>query len=134
MDMLTPASIVGISMALFGIPLLAAGAALALLGLVAWVGVARSGDGAARLCTSRFPALAVGAVVGLGMAVAVLAATQSTLGSLNGVLDWVVFLAPVLGAAVGGALVSWPVFALLRPASGRCAEKPAVDGNGLRHV
>jgi hypothetical protein len=134
MDMLTPAGILGISMALFGLPLLAAGGAVALLGLLAWVGVARSGDGKGRLCASRLPALAVGAVVGLGMAVAVLAATQSTLGSLNGVLDWGVFLAPVLGAAVGAALLSWPVFALLRPASGRPAQKPAVEGDRLRHV
>jgi phosphate/sulfate permease len=134
MDMLTPAGIVGISLALFGLPLIAAAGALALLGLLAWIGVARAEDGKARLCAARVPSLVVGAVVGLGMAVALMAATQSTLASLNGVLDWAVFLAPVLGAAIGASLVSWPVFALLRPASARPAEKPAVEGDRLRHV
>ena len=121
MDMLTPAGIVGISLALFGVPLLAAGGAVALFGLLAWIGVARAAGGRARLCAARLPALAAGAVVGLGFAVALLAATQSAPGSLNGVVDWAVFLAPVLGAAVGAALVAWPVFALLRPASGGAA-------------
>jgi hypothetical protein len=117
MDMLTPAGVVGISLALFGLPLLLAGGAVALLGLLAWIGIARAEGGRARLCAVRLPALAVGAVVALGMAVALLAATQSSLASLNGVLDWVVFLAPVLGAGIGAALVAWPVLALLRRAS-----------------
>lgn len=134
MDMLTPAGIVGISMALFGLPLLAAGGAVVLLGLLAWIGVARAAEGKARLCAARVPALVTGLVVGLGMLAAELVATQSGLGSLNGVLDWAVFLMPGIGAAVGAALLSWPVFALLRPASGRGAQKPAVEGHGLRHV
>lgn len=134
MDMLTPAGIVGISLALFGLPLLVAGGAVALLGLLAWIGVARAEGGRARLCAARLPALLVGALVGLGMAFGLMAATQSTLASLNGLLDWVVFLAPVLGAAIGAALVAWPVFALLRPASGGAAQKPAVEGDRLRHV
>jgi hypothetical protein len=134
MDMLTPAGILGISMALFGLPLLAAGGAVVLLGLLAWIGAVRAEQAKARLCASRLPALTVGLVIGLGMAVALLAATQSAFGSLNGALDWAVFLAPVLGAGVGAALLSWPVFALLRPASGRDAQKPAVEGDRLRHV
>ncbi|MCS6933061.1 MAG: hypothetical protein NZM27_12730 [Acetobacteraceae bacterium] len=134
MDMLTPAGILGISLALFGLPLIAAGGAVALAGLIAWIGIARAEGGRARLCAARLPAVAIGAVVGVGMAVALLAATQSGLSSLNGVLDWVVFLAPAAGAGVGAALVAWPVLALLRPASGRPAQQPAVEGDGLRHV
>lgn len=134
MDMLTPAGIVGISLALFGVPLLVAGGAVALLGLLAWIGIARAEGGRARLCATRLPALLVGALVGLGFAVALMVATQSGPASLNGVLDWAAFLAPVLGAAVGAALVAWPVLALLRRASGGAAQKPAVEGDRLRHV
>jgi hypothetical protein len=126
MDMLTPAGVVGISLALFGLPLLAVGGGLALVGLLCWVGVARASDGKARLGAARLPALLVGAAVGLGMLAAELMATQSSLGSLNGALDWGVFLAPGVAAVAGAALVAWPLLALLRPASGRAAEKAAV--------
>lgn len=134
MDMLTPAGIVGISLHLFGLPLIGAGAVAVLVGLLAWLGIARAEGGRARLCAARLPALAVGLVVGAGMLAALLGATQSSFTSLNGVIDWVVFLTPAVVAAVGAALLVWPLLALLRRPSGGAGQQTAVEADRLRHV
>jgi hypothetical protein len=134
MDMLTPAGIVGISLHLFGLPLIGAGAVAVLVGLLAWIGIARAEGARARLCATRLPALVVGLVVGAGMLAALLVATQSSFASLNGMLDWVVFLTPVAGAAIAAALLVWPLLALLRRRSGSAGQQTTVEADRLRHV
>ncbi len=119
MDMLTPAGIVGISLHLFGLPLIGAGAVAVLVGLLAWLGIARAEGGRARLCAARLPALAVGLVVGAGMLAALLVATQSLLrlpqrrAGLAGVPD-----AGGRRRRLRAALLVWPLLALLRRPSG----------------
>jgi len=118
MDMLTPAGIAGISLHLFGLPLLLLGGALVAGAVAAWVCTARAAAGRARLGSSWKPSLLGGLLVATGLLGAKLMATQAGLGSMNGLLDWMLFIGPAVLAGLGVFLTVWPVLALLRPSPG----------------
>lgn len=115
--MFTATGMTGISLHLMGWMLIPIFAAL-LVGGAAWIALARGGACRARLRAARAPALLAGAVSGvLALAIA-LYMTHAGLGSLHGVLDFVLFLGLGLGVALGVGLVVWPLLALCkRPAA-----------------
>lgn len=122
--MFTTTGMTGISLHLIGWVLIPVFATL-LAGVVAWIVLARGGACRARLRAARAPALLAGAVSGVTTLAIALYVTHAGIGSLNGVLDFVLFLALGLGTALGVWLVVWPLLALRQGRAAADAETMA---------
>lgn len=109
--MFTATGMTGISLHLIGWGLIPIFAAL-LAGVVGWIILARSGACRARLRAARNPALLAGAGSGAATLAIALYVTHAGFGSLNGTLDFVLFLALGVVTGLGVGLVLWPLLAL----------------------